>query len=321
MESFAKLNRKAQLYQAAMERFRRSLVYHNRRFAENIQEADLVDLDDKSEEVELGVALKQKQRNRERLDKCKAKSLAEKSSKPAEEPEAALDQAAARNSQSSTVVSSTPVSLDTDVEMTPVVALPEGELKEGQIYHLVNGRLVVYDLAHLSTSRASSGSPPEITSAHTITEQPKSYVEITGQELSAESTSTGLEDSLAKLTTSSSEISQGQEVSKIRKEIGGQLAAGTPRLIPGFVLDPPKETPAEKRKQKRLAAKAAKAAKPIQAAEAPTTTEGAKVVLTISGPPKNLGAIPKKKSSTAGRQKTPQAGQGSSREGKGPGGR
>ena len=136
MESFAKLNRKAQLYQAAMERFRRSLVYHNRRFSENIQETDLVNLDDQSEEVELSVALKRKQRNRERLNKRKAKSLAEKGSKPAEEPEATLDQTAARNSQSSTVVVSTPVSLDTDVEMTPVVALPEGELKEGQIYHL-----------------------------------------------------------------------------------------------------------------------------------------------------------------------------------------
>ena len=77
MESFAKLNRKAQLYQAAMERFRRSLVYHNRRFSENIQEADLVNLDDQSEEVELSVALKRKQRNRERLNKRKAKSFAE----------------------------------------------------------------------------------------------------------------------------------------------------------------------------------------------------------------------------------------------------
>ena len=319
MESFAKLNRKAQLYQAAMERFRRSLVYHNRRFSENIQETDLVNLDDQSEEVELSVALKRKQRNRERLDKRKAKSLAEKGSKPAEEPEATLDQTAARNSQSSTVVVSTPVSLDTDVEMTPVVALPEGELKEGQIYHLVNGKLVVYDQAHLSTDQATSGSPPETTSVPNL-EQPKSYAEITGQELSTGPTSTGLEESLAKLTTSSSEISQGQAVSETRKETGGQLAAGTSRLIPGLVLDPPKETPAEKRKRKRLAAKAAKAAKPIQAAGAPTSTEGAKVVLTISGPPKNLGAIPKKKSSAAGRQKTPQVGQGPNREAKGPGG-
>jgi hypothetical protein len=277
-------------------------------------------LDDQSEEVELSVALKRKQRNRERLNKRKAKSLAEKGSKPAEEPEATLDQTAARNSQSSAVVVSTPVSLDTDVEMTPVVALPEGELKEGQIYHLVNGKLVVYDQAHLSTDQATSGSPPETTSVLNL-EQPKSYAEITGQELSAGPTSTGLEESLAKLTTSSSEISQGQAVSETRKETGGQLAAGTSRLIPGLVLDPPKETPAEKRKRKRLAAKAAKAAKPIEAAGAPTSTEGAKVVLTISGPPKNLGATPKRKSSAAGRQKTPQVGQGPNREAKGPGGR
>jgi hypothetical protein len=314
IESFAKLTRKAQLYQAAMERFQRSLVYINRRFSENIQEADLVELDDKSEEVELSVALKRKQRNRKRLDKRKVKSLAEKDCKPAEEPEATLDQAAARNSQSSTVVSSK----DTDVEMTPVVALPEGELKEGQIYHIVNGKLVVYNQVHLNTDQVSSGSPPEKTSAPTIIEQPRSYAEITGQELSTGPTSTGLEDSLAKLTTSSSEISRGQAISETRKEIGGQLAAGTPRLIPGLVLDLPKETPAEKRKRKRLAAKAAKAAKPILAAEAPTSNKGAKVVLTISGPPKNLGAIPKTKPSVAGRQKTPKVGQGPNREEKGP---
>ncbi len=74
-----------------------------------------------------------------------AKSLAEKSSKPAEEPEATLDQAAVKSSQSSTVISSTPIFMDTDVEMTPVVALPEGVLKAGQFYHLINSRLVDYD--------------------------------------------------------------------------------------------------------------------------------------------------------------------------------
>jgi hypothetical protein len=40
IESFARLNRKAQLYQAAMDRFSRSLVFHNWHFFENIQESD-----------------------------------------------------------------------------------------------------------------------------------------------------------------------------------------------------------------------------------------------------------------------------------------
>ncbi len=84
-----------------------------------------------------------------------------------------------------------------------------------------------------------------------------------------------------------------------------------PRVIPGLALDPPKATPAEKRKRKRLAAKAAKAAKVNQAAKAPNTTEGAKIVVTIKGPPQNTGAI-SKKTYLGGRR------QGSSREVKGP---
>jgi len=99
--------------------------------------------------------------------------LADKCFKPTEEPGATLDQAVARDSQSSTVVSCMPVSLDPDMEMTPVVALPVGELKEGQIYHLVGGKLVVYDQAHLSTDQASS--TPEAPSVPNIIEQPKSY--------------------------------------------------------------------------------------------------------------------------------------------------
>jgi hypothetical protein len=134
---------------------------------------DLIDLVDKSEEVEMSVALKGKQRNCESLNKRKAKSLADKCFKPTKEPGATLDQAVARDSQSSTVVSCMPVSLDTDMEMTPVVAVPVGELKEGQIYHLVGGKLVVYDQAHLSTDRASS--TPEAPSVPNIIEQPKSY--------------------------------------------------------------------------------------------------------------------------------------------------
>ncbi len=156
VESFARITRKAHLYQAPMHRFCRSLVYHNWHFCENIQEGGLVDLIDKSEEAETDVALKQKQRNLDPL----SKRLANKTSKLAEEQEAILDQAAARDSSSSAVASSTPVSLDTDVEMAPAVALPVGELKEGQIYHLVDGRLVIYDQAHLSADQPFSSPPP-----------------------------------------------------------------------------------------------------------------------------------------------------------------
>jgi hypothetical protein len=220
------------------------------------------------------------------------------------------------------VVNPTPESLDTDVEMTPAVALPVGDLKEGQIYHLVDGKLVVYDQAHLSAGQPSPNSPPVAPTSSIEAQQPISYAEITGKELSTRPASTGLEEKLAKLSTASSETSQGQRRVWKLKGDRGKLATGTPRAIPGLVLDPPKATPAEKRKRKRLAAKAAKAAKSIMAVEASNTTKDAQVVLTIKGPPKNTGAIPKvTKSSTAGRQKTPEAGQGSSREEKGPGGR
>ncbi len=125
-----------------------------------------------------------------------------------------------------------------------------------------------------------------------------------------------MEEKLAKLSTSSSETSQSRGVSG-PPGTRGKLATGTPRVIPGLALDPPKATPVEKQKRKRLAAKAAKAAKVNQAAKAPNTTEGAKIIVTIAGPPPNTGAI-SKKSSTVGRQKTPEAGQVSSREAKGP---
>ena len=50
--------------------------------------------------------------------------MANKVSKLAEEPEAIQVQTPARELASSAVVSSTAESLDTDVEMTPAVALP-----------------------------------------------------------------------------------------------------------------------------------------------------------------------------------------------------
>jgi hypothetical protein len=61
----------------------------------------MVDLIDKSEEAELGVALKKKQKNHDQISKRKVKSLTDKGSKLAEEPEGILVQTPARDLPSS----------------------------------------------------------------------------------------------------------------------------------------------------------------------------------------------------------------------------
>jgi hypothetical protein len=267
----------------------------------------MVDLIDKSAEAELDVATKKKLKNRDRLSKRKVKSLADKGLKLAKDSEAILVQTPARDLPSSAVVNPTPISLDTDVEMTPAVALPVGDLKEGQIYHLVEGKLVVYDQAPLSTDQPSSSPRTEVLTSSI--EQPISYAEINGKELVTRPASTGLEVKLAKLSITSSETSQSRGASGKQMGSESKLATGTPRAISGLVLGPPKATPAEKRKRKRLAAKAAKATKANKVAKASANITDAKVVVTIKGPPKP---------STVGRQKTSKAGQGSSRKAKGP---
>ncbi len=41
-ESFAKLGRKAQLYETAKDRFQKCLIYHNQHFHETLSEADFI---------------------------------------------------------------------------------------------------------------------------------------------------------------------------------------------------------------------------------------------------------------------------------------
>jgi len=59
-ESFVRLYQKVHLYQGAMERFHHSLVYHNHCYCESLKEADLVDLTDQADEVELNMVQKHK---------------------------------------------------------------------------------------------------------------------------------------------------------------------------------------------------------------------------------------------------------------------
>jgi len=187
------------------------------------------------------------------------------------------------------------------------------------MYKLVDGRLIECGQTQLSSVQATSSTASGVPDKTLHIKQPRMYAEIARKELPTKPASTGLEKSLAKLSTSSSETAQGHEVAKNRKETGGQLAAGTNGVEAVIVQASHKEMPAETRKQKRKAENAATAAKSIQALEATKTTEVAKVFYNIKGLPKNTGMVPKK-SSIPLRQNMSKAGQESSHEVKGPGG-
>ncbi len=187
------------------------------------------------------------------------------------------------------------------------------------MYKLVDGRLIECGQTQLISVQATSSTPSEVPDKTLHIEQPRMYAEIARKELTTKPAPTGLEESLAKLSTSSSKTAQGHAVAKNRKETGGQLAAGTNGVEAVIVQASHKEMLAEKRKQKRKAEKAATAAKTIQALEATKTTEVAKVFYNIKGMPQNTGMVPKK-SSIPLRQNMSKAGQGSSHEAKGPGG-
>jgi hypothetical protein len=71
-ESFAKLGRKAQLYETAKGRFQKCLTYHNQHFHESLSKADFIKKTEETSEVS-----KRKPKNLARLERCKAKALAE----------------------------------------------------------------------------------------------------------------------------------------------------------------------------------------------------------------------------------------------------
>jgi hypothetical protein len=74
-ESLSRLERKAQLYEAARDRFRRSLVYHNSRFCLNVKEEDLVkEAKENPVDVDLAIKEKRKRKNLGRLERRKAKA-------------------------------------------------------------------------------------------------------------------------------------------------------------------------------------------------------------------------------------------------------
>jgi len=76
-ESFAKLGRKAQLYETAKDRFQKCLIYHNQHFHETLSEADFIKKAEVKPTLESSKVLKQKRKNLARLERRKAKALAE----------------------------------------------------------------------------------------------------------------------------------------------------------------------------------------------------------------------------------------------------
>ncbi len=76
-ESFAKLSRKAQLYETAKDRFQKCLIHHNQHFHKSLSEADFIKMAEVKPALETGKVLKQKRKNLARLERRKAKALAE----------------------------------------------------------------------------------------------------------------------------------------------------------------------------------------------------------------------------------------------------
>ncbi len=76
-ESFAKLGRKAQLNETAKDRFQKCLIYHNQHFRETLSEADFIKKAEVKPTLESSEVSKRKRKNLARLQRRKAKALAE----------------------------------------------------------------------------------------------------------------------------------------------------------------------------------------------------------------------------------------------------
>jgi hypothetical protein len=241
------LGRKAQLYETAKDRFQKCLIYHNQHFHETLSEADFIKKAEVKPTLESSEVSKRKRKNLARLERRKAKALAEQlmtapveASVPTAQPsDAVLEGAEMTGAQA--------VTSDTSVNLV------EG-LVEGHLYQLVGGRFIECELTQSGSVRACSSVPSTPLSTVVTSEQP-SYAEVVSIEKTTSSASTGLEDELAKLSTNTDETAENPEVVNIREDQREAVAG------PGKGDRPdPKQAAKEKRKRKRQAAKAAAAA-------------------------------------------------------------
>jgi hypothetical protein len=249
-ESFAKLSRKAQLYETAKDRFQKCLIYHNQHFHKFLSEADFIkkaEVKPTFESSEVSKRKQSKRKNLARLERRKAKALAEQlMTAPVEASVPMVQPSATMLDDSEMAVVQAAIS-DTSTKLV------EG-LVEGHLYQLVNGRFVECELTHLGSVRARSSLPSTPLSTVPIFEQP-SYAEVASIEKTTLPASTGLEEELAKLSPKTVETAEKPEVVNICEDQREAVAG------PGKGNRPdPKKAAKEKRKRKRQAAKAAAAA-------------------------------------------------------------
>ena len=246
-ESFAKLSRKAQLYETAKDRFQKCLIYHNQHFHETLSEADFIKKAEVKPTLETSEVSKRKRKNLARLERRKAKALAEQLMT------APVEASVPTVQPSATVLDDAEMAVVEAAISDSSVNLVEG-LVEGHLYQLVGGRFIECELTQSGSVRACSSVPSTPLSTVVTREQP-SYGEVVSIEKTILPASTGLEDDLAKLSTNTVETAENPEVDNIREDQREAVAG------PGKGDRPdPKQAAKEKRKRKRQAAKAAAAA-------------------------------------------------------------
>jgi hypothetical protein len=151
-DPFAKLSRKAQLYETAKDRFQKCLTYHNQHFRESLSEADFI-------------------KNLARLERRKAKALAEQLMT------APVEVSVPTVQPSATVLDEAEMAVVQAVISDTSAKLIEG-LVEGHLYQLVNGRFVECELTHSGSVRARSSVPSTQLSTVPIFEQPSYFASL-----------------------------------------------------------------------------------------------------------------------------------------------
>jgi hypothetical protein len=243
------------------------LIHHNQHFHESLSEADFIKRAEVKPAFESGEVSKRGRGNLARLERRKAKALAEQLMT------APVETSVPTVQPSATVLDDAEMAVVQAAISDPSTKLVEG-LVEGRLYQMINGRFIECELTHSGSVRARSSMPSTPLSTVQTSEQP-SYAEVVSIEKTTSSASTGLEDELAKLSTNTDETAENPEVVNV-SENRREAVAG-----PGKGDRPdPKQAAKDKRKRERQAAKAAAAATKAKAVDVASVVNNNDVAMT-----------------------------------------